>query len=142
MTTTTATRTRYRLAMSTLVRALRIVVLVVVALLFIGMLASGDLEPAWAVVSVLGLVLSVGAIRILSGAVVVVREEGLRIQRNWPIRRDIPWYRINEVEVVPITWVLHIELNNGEQIELPAVEHLDELFSQVEELRQRLDHRP
>lgn len=137
--TTTATRSRYRLALSPMARGLRVAVLVGVALAFLAMFGATDLDASWQIVSVIGFVLSLVGLRILVGPVVVVRSEGIRIQRNWPIRRDIPWYRIHEVEVVPIAWVLRLELNNGEEVELPAVENLDELFEQVEELRRRLD---
>ena len=87
----------------------------------------------------MGLVTSVLALRVVVGAAVVVREQGLRIQRLWPITRDLPWYRILSTEVVPGYWFLELELNSGERVELPCVEHLDDLYERIEAHRRDLD---
>ena len=51
----------------------------------------------------------------------IVRDEGLRVQKTWPHRRDIPWYRILATDVIPGFWNLELELNSGERVELPPV---------------------
>ena len=68
-----------------------------------------------------------------------VRPRGLRLQRNWPFRRDIPWYRILQIDVIPGFWNLEIELNSGERLALPCVEHLNDLYHRMEHHRQALD---
>lgn len=99
-----------------------------------GVLAThGDLT--WRLLSVVGLAWSLWGLRLLHGAAVVVRRSGLRVQQRWPLRRDIAWYRIFEVEVVPVTWNLELELNSGERLALPCVEHVEELYAAVEESR-------
>lgn len=130
---------RYRLAMSPLVRVLRVVVLAVFGLLFLAFAIGTGVDPLWRLFGVAGLAWAVVAVRIVLGPAVIAGHDGLRIVRSWPLRRDIPWYRILEVEVVPGAWVLHIELNSGEHIELPSVEHLDRLYREVEDRRRRLD---
>lgn len=130
---------RYRLAMSPLVRGLRLVVLGLAGLLFASFALGTGVPLGWRAFGVVGLASVVAAVRIVTGPAVVVGDGHLRIQRSWPLRRDIPWYRILEVEVVPGAWVLQIELNSGERIELPPVEHLDLLYREVEDRRRRLD---
>ncbi len=93
----------------------------------------------WRALSVIGAVTAVLAIRTLVGAVLVVRERGLRIQRNWPYRRDIDWYRILATDVIPGFWNLELELNSGERVELPAVADFDALYHDIERHRTALD---
>lgn len=130
---------RYRLGMSPVARGARVVVLALIGLLFVAFVLGDGVDPWWRAFGVAGLVSVVVAVRIVVGPAVVVTDDGLRVTRSWPLRRDIPWYRILEVEVVPVAWVLHIELNSGEHIELPAVEHLDRLYRDIEDRRHLLD---
>ena len=108
-------------------------------LFFLPGLFGQGLDVWWRALSAVGLVTSVLALRVVLGAAVVVREEGLRIQRLWPLTRDIPWYRILSTDVIPGFWFLELELNSGERIELPAVEHLDDLYERIEEHRRDID---
>jgi (2Fe-2S) ferredoxin len=103
------------------------------------MAAGPDVAAGWRLFSVAGAVSCVVSLRIVLGPAVVVRPEGLRVQPSWPFRRDIAWYRILDVEVVPVLWVLDIELNNGQHVQLPAVERLNELYDLVEAHRHDLD---
>ena len=103
-----------------------------------GIFAPG-LSFWWHALSVFGLLTSVAGLRILLGSVVVVRPQGLRVQRNWPLRRDIPWYRMLEIDVIPGFWNLEVELNSGERLSLPCVENLDDLYHRMEHHRQALD---
>ncbi|MCC5952078.1 MAG: hypothetical protein JJU45_08270 [Acidimicrobiia bacterium] len=120
-------------------RVVRVVVLVVTGLFFVGLASSGDVEPIWRAGAVLGLLSSAVAVRIVVGPAVTVDRRHLRLQRSWPYRRDIPWYRILAVDVDPMRWVLILELNNGDRVELPAVENLSELYDAIEVHRRRLD---
>jgi len=90
-------------------------------------------------VSLVGLVTAVLAVRMMVGAVVVVRDGGLRLQKNWPHRRDIPWYRILASDVIPGFWNLELELNSGERLELPPVADLNALYEDIERHRTALD---
>ena len=58
-------------------------------------------------------------------------ESALVVQPYWPQRRRIPWYRIDQVEVVAESWSLVVELNSGERLALPCVEHVDDLYERV-----------
>lgn len=89
--------------------------------------------------AVVGALSCLTGLRILWGSVVVVRPQGLRIQRNWPFRRDFRWYRILAIDVIPGFWHLEIELNSGEHITLPAVDDLERLYQLMEYHRQALD---
>lgn len=131
--------TRYRLRMSPLRRAATTVSLVVVALFFVPGIVGAGLEPWWRVVSVVGLVTAIAGLRIVVGPVLVVRERGLLILRHWPLRRDIPWYRILQIDVIPGFWHLEVELNSGERIALPCVDDIDGLYRNMERHRQALD---
>ena len=71
--------------------------------------------------------------------VVVVRPDGLRVQRNWSFRRNYRWYRILAIDVVPGFWHLEVELNSGERVTLPAVDDLERLYDLMEQRRQALD---
>jgi hypothetical protein len=130
---------RYRLAMSPVLRAARVAVLGLAAVLFLAFALGSGVDVLWRAFGVAGLAWTVVAVRIVVGSAVAVGDQGLRITRSWPLRRDIPWYRILEVEVQPGTWVLQLELNSGERVELPPVEHLDLLYREVEDRRHRLD---
>lgn len=129
----------YRLRMRSWRRALMTVLLSVIAVFFVPGIFAPDLALWWRALSVVGLLTSLAGLRIILGPVIVVRPEGLRIQRNWPIRRDIPWYRILEIDVIPGFWNLEIELNSGERLALPCVEQLDDLYERMEHHRQALD---
>jgi hypothetical protein len=130
---------RYRLRMSPLRRIATAALLVLIAVFFVpGILADG-LELWWRVVSLVGFVTALIGLRIILGAVLVVRDRGLLILRNWPLRRDIPWYRILQIDVIPGFWNLEIELNSGERISLPPVHDLDGLYQRMERHRQALD---
>jgi hypothetical protein len=120
-------------------RILLTIVLVVIAVFFVPGIGAPGLPLWWHILSVVGLLTAFAGLRIVLGSVVVVRPTGLRIQRNWPIRRDIRWYRILAIDVIPGFWNLEIELNSGERIALPAVEDLDDLYHRMEHHRQALD---
>jgi hypothetical protein len=131
--------TGYRLHMSVFARIRRIAVYLVLGALFV----PGLVDPASSLVLRLGCLLGVGlagfGLRVVLGSAVVVRAEGLRIYTWWPRHRDIAWYRIFAVEVIPGRWVLDLELNFGGHVTLPPVERVDELYEQIEDLRERLD---
>ena len=130
---------RYRLRMSRISRALRTVIFVAIALCFVPAVFDASVDLPARLLSVLGIVSSIYGLRIILGAAVEVRPHGLRLLKRWPKRRDIAWYQILEVDIIPGYWMLDIELNSGEQISLPCVERVDDLFERIEELRQRLD---
>lgn len=130
---------RYRLRMSPVRRIATAVLLALIAVFFVPGILAGGLELWWRVVSLVGFLTSLIGLRIILGAVLVVRDRGLLILRNWPLRRDIPWYRILQIDVVPGFWNLEIELNSGERIALPPVRDLDGLYQRMERHRQALD---
>ena len=72
-------------------------------------------------------------------AVVVIDDDHLVIQPYWPVRRRIPWYRMDHSEVMPGSWRLLIEMNSGERFELPCVDGVDRLYEEVESHRKALD---
>jgi hypothetical protein len=125
--------------MSPLARVWRVALLSIIALFFIPGVAASDLDLWWRTVSLAGLVTAVLAVRMLVGAVIIVRDEGLRVQKNWPRRRDIPWYRILASDVIPGFWNLELELNSGERLELPPVADLNALYEDIERHRTALD---
>ncbi|MEZ5144061.1 MAG: PH domain-containing protein [Acidimicrobiales bacterium] len=130
---------RYRLRLSPVRRAVQAVVLSLCFVFFLPGLFGQGLDVWWRLLSAVGLVTSLLALRVVLGAAVVVRDEGLRLQRLWPITRNIPWYRILATDVIPGFWFLELELNSGERIELPAVEHLDDLYERIEAHRRDID---
>jgi membrane protease YdiL (CAAX protease family) len=130
---------RYRLRMQPLTRILRTVLLATLGLMFLPAVVTAGVDVQWRTLSIVGLLSSIYGLRIVLGPAVEVRPTGLRVFKHWPWRREIPWYRIFQVEVVPGYWVLDLELNSGEQLELPCVEHVDDLFERIEEHRARLD---
>ena len=131
--------TGFRLRVSPLGRLLRSAVLLLGLLMFVpGVIAAG-IDLWWRLLFLFGALACAAGLRILWGSVVVVRPSGLRVQRNWPFRRDFLWYRILAIDVVPGFWHLEIELNSGERITLPAVDDLDRLYQLMEQHRQALD---
>ena len=131
--------TKYRLRMSPVSRYARVALLSLIFLFFVPGIFADGFPLWWRALSVLGAVTAVLAIRTLVGAVLVVRERGLRIQRSWPYRRDIDWYRILATDVIPGFWNLELELNSGERLELPAVRDLNALYDDIERHRTALD---
>ncbi len=125
--------------MRSLPRVLRTFVLVVCVVLCVSWTLAGTSELWLRGVSGVVALAAVAGLRILWGPVVVVRTEGLRVMRNWPLRRDIPWYRILSIDVIPGFWHLEIELNSGQRLALPAVADLDRLYRLMEQHRQALD---
>lgn len=129
----------YRLRMSPIARWSRVALFTVCGLILLSGIFVTVEGLFWKVVSALGVVASVLAIRIVLGPAVVVTPDELIVQRNWPLRRHIKWYRIDHAEVIPGVWVLLVELISGERFELPAVEHLDDLYADLEHYRKALD---
>lgn len=111
----------------------------VIGLFFLSGLADAQLDLWWRFVSLVGLLSSVLSIRTLVGPVLIVSDKGLRVQKAWPRRRDIPWYRILATDVIPGFWNLEIELNSGERIELPPVADINGLYEDIERHRTALD---
>jgi hypothetical protein len=129
----------YRLQMSVLSRLWRVVFSVVLAVAFVSVLVNADATPMGRVGAVVGIGLAVMGLRVALGPAVILRADGLRYFTFWPRHHDIPWYRVFAVDVVPGRWVLELELNSGDRVTLPIVERVDDLYEQIEELRQRLD---
>jgi len=130
---------RFRLQLLPLTRAVRTVVLLACLAAFLPGVMLGGGPTEWRVLSLAGVVSACWSLRFIWGAAVVVGPEGLRVQKWWPLRKDIPWYRVLSVEVVPGYWYLDLELNSGERVTLPCVERLDDLFDAVEHHRTDLD---
>lgn len=130
---------RFRLRMHPVARVVRAGVLGIIGVLFVPQLLSPGADPGWRAVALAGVVSAGYGLRIVLGAAVVVRPEGLLLLGRWPRRREIPWYRILEVDVVPGAWALEMELNSGERLGLPVVEHVDALYEAIEEHRHLLD---
>jgi hypothetical protein len=120
-------------------RLWRTVVMAVGLLMFVPGVVAGSIDVWWRLLCLVGALSCVAGLRILWGSVILVRPEGLRIQRNWPLRRDFRWYRILSIDVIPGFWHLEIELNSGERITLPAVDDLERLYQLMETHRQALD---
>lgn len=129
----------FRLHLRPATRVLRTVVLAVCLVLTVSWTVASGAELWVRAASALVALASVAGLRILWGPVVVVRAEGLRIQRNWPLRRTIRWYRMLTIDVIPGFWHLEVELNSGERLALPAVDDLDRLYRLMEQHRQALD---
>ena len=125
--------------MSRLNRVLRTVLFSVIGLCFVPAVLGGSIDLSVRALSAAGVLSSIYGLRIILGPAVEVRPEGLRLLKSWPRRRDIAWYRILEVDIVPGYWMLDLELNSGEAISLPCVEHVDDLYERIEELRSKLD---
>ncbi|MCU0270896.1 MAG: PH domain-containing protein [Acidimicrobiales bacterium] len=129
---------RYRLQMSVPVRLLRVLLFSVLLVVFVLWAVQAE-DPASQVLSLVGVATSLVSLRTVVGPVVVVRPRALRVVRIWPLRREIPWYRILEVDLVPGYWVVELELNSGEKVTLPVVERVDDLYEEIERHRQLLD---
>jgi len=125
--------------MSVLNRATRSILFVGIACCFVPAVVNPDMELGVRLFSLVGIASSVYGLRIILGPAVEVRPEGLRVLKSWPRRRTIPWYRILEIEVVPGFWILDVELNSGECFSLPCVEHVDDLYENIQAQRQDLD---
>jgi hypothetical protein len=129
----------YRMRMSPLRRYVRVALFVICGLILLGGALSND-AVVWRLLSGVGVIASALAIRIVLGPIIVVKPKELVIQRNWPIRRRIVWYRIDHVEVIPGFWTILVELNSGERFELPCVDPVDDLYEQLELHRKALDN--
>lgn len=125
--------------MNPITRVVRTVVLGAIGICFVPALFGANVDLGYRMLSLVGLLSSIYGLRIVLGPAVEVRRDELRLMKSWPRRRDIAWYRILEVDIVPGYWLLDIELNSGERIELPCVERVDDLYERIEELRSRLD---
>lgn len=129
----------FRLRVSAIGRAWRTLVLILGLVMFVPATLSGAIPGLWRVLLGLVVLFCLAGLRILWGPVVVVGPKGLRIQRNWPLRRDFLWYRILSIDVIPGFWHLEIELNSGERVTLPAVDDLERLYHLMEQHRSALD---
>jgi hypothetical protein len=131
--------TKYRWRLSRRRRILQVALMTFIGLFFLSGLADGQLDWWWRFVSLVGVVTSGLSIRTLVGPVLIVSDKGLRVQKAWPRRRDIAWYRILATDVIPGFWNLEIELNSGERIELPPVADINALYEDIERHRTALD---
>jgi hypothetical protein len=129
----------YRLQMSVFARLFRVTLYLVLSMLFVPALVDPASPVHIRVGCVLGVALSVYGLRVVLGPAVVVRPEGLRVFTVWPRHRDIAWYRVFAVDILPDRWLLELELNSGDRLTLPVVERVDALYEQIEDLRTRLD---
>jgi hypothetical protein len=120
-------------------RVIKVTILTLIALFFLPGVFDSQLDLWWRAVTLVGLITSILAIRTLVGAVLIVSDKGLRVQKAWPKRRDIPWYRILATDVIPGFWNLELELNSGERVELPPVADLNALYDEIERHRTALD---
>ena len=120
-------------------RVIQVTLLSLIGLFFLPGVADSQLTLWWRFVTLVGLISSVLAIRTVVGAVLIVSDKGLRIQKAWPYRREIPWYRILATDVIPGFWNLELELNSGERVELPPVADINALYEDIERHRTALD---
>lgn len=125
--------------MSRFTRVLRSALLGVLGGCFVPSLFDPATDPQWRLLCLVGLLSSIYGLRIVLGPALIVRDEGILVLSRWPFRRDIPWYRIYDVEVVPGYWMIDLELNSGEALSLPCVEHVELLFDDIQQGRERLD---
>jgi hypothetical protein len=130
----------YRLRFRLLTRVSWTVLLMFTAVFFVPAVANSAFDFWWRALSTFAVLCSLGGLRVLWGAAVVVGPRGLRVYTpSWPLRRNLGWHRILATDIIPGFWFLEIEMNSGERIELPSVEHLDDLYEQIEDYRTRLD---
>lgn len=129
----------FRLQLRRPLRALWTAVLCLTTAFFIPAVLGFGIDLAWRALSMVGLITSLIGLRIVWGPAIVVGEAGLRVYRTWPLHRDFPWYRILEVDIIPGFWNIEVEMNSGERLELPCVEHLDWLYESIEKYRSNLD---
>ena len=120
-------------------RVIQVTLLSLIGLFFLPGVVDSQLTLWWRFVTLVGLITSVLAIRTVVGAVLIVSDKGLRVQKAWPHRRDIPWYRILATDVIPGFWNLELELNSGERVELPPVADINALYEDIERHRTALD---
>jgi hypothetical protein len=120
-------------------RVIKVTLLTLIGLFFLSGLFDSQLDLWWRIVTLVGLISSVLAIRTVLGAVLIVSDKGLRVQKAWPHRRDISWYRILATDVIPGFWNLELELNSGERVELPPVADINALYDDIERHRTALD---
>ncbi len=120
-------------------RVIQVTLLSLIGLFFLPGVVDSQLTLWWRFVTLVGLITSVLAIRTVVGAVLIVSDKGLRVQKTWPHRRDIPWYRILATDVIPGFWNLELELNSGERVELPPVADINALYEDIERHRTALD---
>jgi hypothetical protein len=125
--------------MSPITRALRVLVFTVCGLVLLAEASWSAVGWVWRLISAIGVVAAVLAVRIVLGPAIVVTPDALVIQRTWPAKRRIPWYRIDHAEVMPGFWTILVELIDGERLELPCVEHIDDLYANLEHYRTALD---
>ena len=121
----------YRRRLSGVSRWGRTAILVLAGVVFVEGLVGSHGDLTWRGLSLVGLWSVVWGLRVLHGPAVRVRGHDMVVGSAWPRRRRIPWYRIFGVEVVPGTWHLVVELNSGEHLELPCVEHVDDLYERI-----------
>jgi hypothetical protein len=131
-------KTGYRLRMRPL-RRWATVAFLVLMICFFGTGVVSGFDFWWSALSAAGLVMSALGIRSILGPVVVVRPSGVRIQRNWPLRRDVAWHRMLIIDVIPGFWNLEIELNSGERLTLPCVDDIEDLYNRMERFRTAID---
>ncbi len=115
-----------------------VVVYVLCIFLLVGGIGAGG-SLLWTAISIAGIAVALVGLRAILGRAVLVQPDALVVQPYWPVRRHIPWYRIDQVEVVPESWSLVLELNSGERVALPCVEHVDDLYERVDRRRKALD---
>ena len=82
-------------------RVIKVTILTLIALFFLPGVFDSQLDLWWRFVTLVGLITSILAIRTVVGAVLIVSDKGLRVQKAWPKRRDISWYRILATDVIP-----------------------------------------
>lgn len=117
--------------MSLVRRWLTVGLLVVIAMIMAPGIISAAVDFQWRLVALFGVVTAVSGVRTLLGPIVVIDSGELVIQKNWPFRRRIPLNQINGIDVVQGFWNLEVELESGERVVLPCVEHLDALYEDL-----------
>lgn len=132
--------TGYRLQFRLATRVIWTLLMVVTFAFFAQCVSSGAFGFWWRSFSAMSALCSLAGVRVLWGPAVVVGPDAMRIYRPWwPLHRDVAWYRILATDIIPGFWFLELEMNSGERIELPCVEHMDQLYDQIEDYRTRLD---
>jgi hypothetical protein len=100
---------------------------------------ASALDLWWHLLGITGIVSALAGLRVMWGSAIVVGPEGMRVYKPWwPLHRDFAWYRILATDIIPGFWFLEIEMNSGERIELPCVEHMDELYERIEDYRRQI----
>lgn len=124
----------FRYAMTPRWRAVRVATFVAASAVLL-VLALGAVDVVGVLLALVVLVWCARSLRIVVGPAVVVRDDALVVIPAWPRRRRVPWDAVTDVEVVGDRWVLRLELAGGTELELPAVERLDELYELVQHHR-------